>query len=506
VTLQPSDEVGNLTIGEQQWVEIARALTDQARILILDEPNSALNQHETRVLFGLIERLKKQGITVLYISHRLEEVFQIADRITVIRDGEYVGTWQKGETTISEIVAAMVGRRTDLLFERRSGSQASVVLEVENMILPGRLQSVSFCVHAGEVVGLAGLVGSGVNDMLGALFGVEPAGDGSIKLDGKASHIRTPYQAMQHAIAMVPADRRGLGLMPNWSVLDNITFAVLGWLSRRGVIDHHRARQIGRKYIGDLHIVTDNLDKGVLRLSGGNQQKVLLARWLATNPRLLILEDPTRGIDVGAKREIYGLIDQVAADGVAVLFTSSEVEESLALCDRILVFRSGNIVAELPRHAFDKGLLTELMAGDLSAGQRTLSVRLAENGVADPATTTSGEPAAGGDKARQTVRRLRGTPMIGRLVAVREIGVLLAITLVFVLFSLLSPFFFTPSNLLLVTQQMAILGVITVGMTFVLAAGEVDLSVGWMFNMVMTVMALLMKNQGLDAWLTIPFG
>jgi len=500
VALRPTDLVGSLAIGEQQWVEIARALTDQAQVLILDEPNSALNQYETQTLFRLIDHLKAQGITILYISHRLEEVFQIADRITVIRDGEYVGTWAKRDTTISAVVTAMVGRKANALFERQPAVRDNTVLEVENLSVPGRLLPLSFCLRSGEVVGVVGLLGSGTSELFGALFGVESGAQGKVKLDQQVIQTRTPREAMRHAIAMVPADRRNLGLMLNWSVLDNMTFAVLDRLSRYGVINAKQARQTGKASVDQLHIITDSMDKGILRLSGGNQQKALLARWLAIKPRLLILDDPTRGIDVGAKREIYTLIDAIAAQGVAVLLTSSEIEETLALSDRILVLRDGRLVAELPWQAFSKTLVTELMAGDLAAGQRELAARL--GGTLTP--TVHAAPARPSDAETQAAPPRRFERALRRLIGVREVGVLLALLLVVLTFSLLTPYFFTASNLLLITQQMAILGMITVGMTFVLAAGEVDLSVGWIFNMAMTAMALLMKNQGLDAWLTIP--
>jgi len=307
---------------------------------------------------------------------------------------------------------------------------------------------------------------------------------------------------------MVPADRRGLGLMMNWPVLDNLTLSILNRLSRLGVIDQHEAQRTAQDYVERLNIVTDSLNKGVLYLSGGNQQKTLLARWLATQPQLLILEDPTRGIDVGAKHEIYQMVDRIAADGVAVLFTSSEIEEVLALCDRIFIFRKRRLIAEIPREAADKPLVMEFSAGDVNTAQRTLQSRLATGATNSAplfaATSTTSADIPPPQQAQAEARPQRSSPWL-RLLSIREIGVAQALIAVIILFALATPFFFTTSNLLLISRQMAILGVIAVGMTFVLASGEVDLSVGWNFNMVMSVMAVLMVN-GVDPWLTIPIG
>ncbi len=505
VELHASDQVEGLTIGQQQWVEIARALTDKAQILILDEPNSALNQYETKALFQLIRRLKENGITIIYISHRLEEVFQIADRITVLRDGHYIDTWITSKTRTSEIVAAMVGREITELFHRQPQPLGDVVLEVKEMTTEGKPAPISFQVQAGEVVGLAGLAGAGVTDVFETLFGVQRAASGQMLLNGSPIKTTSPLKAMENAISMVPADRRGLGLMLNWSVLNNITLSILSRLSRFGIINHRRSSQLAQRYVDRLRIVTENLDKNVIYLSGGNQQKTLLARWLAVEPRLLILEDPTRGIDVGAKQEIYTLIDHIAAEGVAVLFTSSEIEEILALCDRILVMRKNSLVAEIPGHLADKELITEFAAGDLQAGYARL-----REAAGDVQKAQEILPPKEQELKKTSSPESKKSPWFIRIFqqmfSLREFGVLQALLAVIVLFSLLTPHFLTASNLLLISRQMAILAVITAGMTFVLASGEVDLSVGWIFNMVMSAMAILMSQYGVAPWLTIPLG
>lgn len=506
VDLDPQETVNNLSLGQQQWVEIARALSDDARVLILDEPNSALNQHETKALFRLLESLKRSGITILYISHRLEEVFQIADRVTVLRDGQYVNTWSTAGTSISEIVANMVGRSGETLYERASTRRDELVLQVRDLAIKGRLAPTSLDVHEGEVVGLVGLEGSGFSDLLQALFGVRTKDSGSVELAHEQATVRTPHEALEHDIAMVPADRRGLGLFMNWSVQDNLIVSILSRLSRFGVLNYPRAEDTTRQYIDRLRIVTDSPNKGVVYLSGGNQQKVLLARWLATQPRLLILDDPTRGIDIGAKREIYGLIDQIAAEGVGVLLTSSEIEETLALSDRILVFRQGRIIAELSGDDITKELVTEFMAGDVRAARERLASMRAEplSQVPEATATTAAHAAeSAADAPRKEGRFGR---ILRQLFAVREVGVALSLIVVILVFALLTPYFFTSSNLLLITRQMAILGVITVGMTFVLASGEVDLSVGWIFNASMSAVAILSVNHNIDPWLLIPVG
>jgi ribose/xylose/arabinose/galactoside ABC-type transport system permease subunit len=313
---------------------------------------------------------------------------------------------------------------------------------------------------------------------------------------------------------MVPADRRGLGLMMNWEVLSNITIGVLSRLSRLGFLNRNRSAELAQEYVDRLGIVTESLDKGVLYLSGGNQQKVLLARWLATKPRVLILDDPTRGIDVGAKREIYALIGRIAAEGVAVLITSSEMDEVRALSDRVLVMRNGRLIADLPQQACSKRVLMELVAGDPE------KVRAMVEGCPDAVLSLSPRPATETAYENERVdgnkRKLRPSGGVklngglgaraGRLVAAREFSVFLALCVVGLVFSVLTPHFLKASNLLLVSRQMVLLGIMTAGMTFVLGSGEVDLSVGWIFNMVMSSMAYLMANYGVNAWATLPVG
>ena len=366
VSLSPDALVGPLTIGEKQQVEIARTLQQESQIVILDEPNSALSETESRRLFDLIRRLRKQGITIIYVSHRLEEVFAIADRITVIRDGRYQGTLVTAETTIPQIIAAMIGRSLGHAFPERpkDAPLGPVVLQVRELCGGPRLGPVSFIVRSGEIVGFAGLEGAGVDELFRVLFGLAPMSRGEIVDRDGPQRARSPLASVRRGWALIPESRREQGLMMDWSIARNMTLLVLHKLrSRLRLIDRRQVRDTTRNYVERLGIAIAGQSQQVASLSGGNQQKVLLAKWLATRPAILILNDPTRGVDVGAKREIYGLCRQLAAQGMAILVTSSEAEEVLGLADRVLVFSKGKILREVQRGELDKAALLHAMAG-----------------------------------------------------------------------------------------------------------------------------------------------
>jgi ribose transport system ATP-binding protein len=366
--IDPGTKVGHLSVAEKQLVEIARALQQEAGILILDEPNSALTEGESARLFEIIRRLRRRGITVLYVSHRLEEVFAISDRITVLRDGRRQGTYVTAECRVPEIIGAMVGRRLEEVFpERRPAGEGAVVLEVRDL-RGGRLGPVSFQVRAGEILGFAGLEGAGVDTLFHLLFGLERWTGGAVWCEGRPVRGRSPAAAMRGGWALIPASRRDEGLMMEWPVRKNATLLVLDRLARRlGLIDRAEARATAGEYVRRLNIATDSIEKKVIHLSGGNQQKVLLAKWLAAGPRLLMLNDPTRGVDIGAKAEIYQLCDELARQDLAILFTSSEVEETLRLCDRVLVLHRGTITREVERGRAAKADVMHWMSGG-SAG------------------------------------------------------------------------------------------------------------------------------------------
>jgi ribose transport system ATP-binding protein len=352
VPIDPSIRLIDLSQGEKQTVEIARAFYQQPDIIIMDEPNSALNDIETENLFRVIKRLKEQGVTILYISHRLEEVFQIADRISVFRDGNFMGVWNIADTTMENIVHKMIGRQLGEAFPARRPlpNDAPISLEVIGLSKERYLKPIDFQVREGEVLGFAGLQGAGIDEIFQILFGLEAATTGEIRYKGKTHLPQTPAEAIDWRWGLVPAERRNQGLMVDWSIRKNISLVILekliNWM---GLVSSSRENRLVNAAVQKYRIATNSLDKLVIDLSGGNQQKVVVTKWLATNPRILLMNDPTRGIDIGAKAEIYSLINQLAEEGMAILFSSSEIDEVIGLCDRILVIYRGNLVKEFTK-------------------------------------------------------------------------------------------------------------------------------------------------------------
>jgi len=360
--------VRDLSVADQQLVEIAKALVYEGTLVIMDEPNSALTDRETKALFEIIRRLKEQGITILYVSHRMEEVSQISDAITVLRDGKYIGTWRTRETSIPFIISQMIGRTLGETFpEVEVGKEpAAKTLEVKELYKEGRLSSVSFDVRKGEVLGFAGLEGSGIRELFHILFGLEHADGGEIWYKGERTRIGFSSDAIKMGWGMIPANRRDHGLLMRWSVQENIALVILRrFLNWIGLVNDRRAKDTAIQYIQKLNIATESPDKKVFDLSGGNQQKVVLAKWLATEPDLLILDDPTRGIDVGAKNEVYHLINELAKEGLSILFNSSEIDEVLGLSNRILVMRQGQIIREFAHQDATKAEVMRYVSGDI---------------------------------------------------------------------------------------------------------------------------------------------
>lgn len=349
--LDPTRPVSELSVAEQQLVEIARALAFEAELLILDEPTSPLSEHETERLFQVIARLKARGIGVIYITHRMREIYRIADRVTVLRDGRHVLTRPIAETAPEELVRAMVGRELREHFPARGPRViGEPILRIERLTAPGRFSDVTFSVHGGEIVGLAGLVGAGRTELVEAIFGAREYTSGTIFIAGRPVMIRTPADAVRHGLALVTDDRKAKGLILTASVHTNIILPVHTRIAHLGLfVDARAERQLTERLIRELRVKTPSADHPVMLLSGGNQQKVVLARWLATTPRIFLLDEPTRGIDVGAKAEIYEWIRRLADQGAAILLVSSELEELRRLADRILVMHRGRIVGELSR-------------------------------------------------------------------------------------------------------------------------------------------------------------
>ena len=362
--LDVSRPLGELTTAQQQIVQIASAVGSGARVVVFDEPTSSLSQVDAERLYELIDRLKQRGVTCIYVSHRMPEVFRLCDAVTVLRDGRHVGTRPSRELSETDLVQMMIGRAVSEYFPRpRRTAQSEELLRVDGLSLPGKFEDVSFTLHGGEVVGLAGLVGAGRSDVAAALFGIEPAATGSIRVGGRVASVRTPREAIELGIGLVPEDRKRQGLVQSESGLRNTSLTILDRLSRFSWIDRARERGIAQQYFDRLRVRAPSVDTVVAGLSGGNQQKIVLARWLAAQSKILILDEPTRGVDVGAKAEIHALIGELAEQGAAILLISSELPELLNLSDRILVLRAGRMAGEVARADASQERLLRLMAG-----------------------------------------------------------------------------------------------------------------------------------------------
>ena len=352
-----------LTLAEKQTVEIAKALSLRVRVLIMDEPTASLSAHEVRRLFTIVEALRKQGVAVLFISHRLEEVFEIGDQVTILRDGRWVSTARRTELTVEAAIRGMVGRNMKELFVRTPAELGDVILEVRHLGRSGAFRDVSFSLRRGEVLGFAGLVGARRTDVGLALFGIAPADDGEVLIDGKAVRLRTPQDALAAGIAYATEDRHKLGLLLGLSVAANISLASLRrFLNPIGLIRRAAEERAAGEFKERLRIRAPSVRTPVGSLSGGNQQKVVLSKWLSTRPRILILDEPTRGIDVGSKVEVHGIVDELAQQGIAIILISSDLPEVLAMSDRILVMREGRQMTILARaHATQERVLAEAM-------------------------------------------------------------------------------------------------------------------------------------------------
>ncbi|MEK0447924.1 MAG: hypothetical protein RL088_192 [Verrucomicrobiota bacterium] len=347
--ISPDAEVRSLSMPEQQLVEIACALGTGARIVIMDEPTASLTQKEQHLLFAVVKSLRESGVGVIYISHRMEEIFALADRVTVLRDGESVGTHATADMTEAELIKLMVGREVSHIYPAAEGAPGDVVLSLKNLASrAGGVHGVSLDVRAGEIVGLAGLVGAGRTELARILFGITPADSGEILLNGQRIAIGSPREAIAHGIAYVPEDRRRHGVILEMPIAHNMTMAIHPTFFPSSVLRGGAESELARQFIRDLGIKAYGPEAPGGSLSGGNQQKVSVARWLATKPKLLILDEPTQGVDVGAKSEIHKIIRALAKDGLAVLMISSDLPEVLGMSDRIGVMRGGTIAAMLP--------------------------------------------------------------------------------------------------------------------------------------------------------------
>lgn len=343
VDIDPGETMDQLSVGQQQMIEIAKALMVDAKVLIMDEPTAALTQSETEVLFDVVRSLKEKGVSIVYISHRMEEIFELCDRITVLRDGSYIGTEKISDLDMNDVVKMMIGREIGERYPARESKIGDVVFEVKNLNCPGTFENVSFQVHAGEVLGVSGLMGAGRTEIMQAIFGNMPHVTGEIYLEGKEIKNKNPQQAIANGIGFITEDRKVEGLMLEKSIMENISLANLGRVSKNGVIQKKAEQDLVKRGIEELKIKCFGAQHECDNLSGGNQQKVVFAKWIYTDPKVLILDEPTRGVDIGAKKEIYNIINELAAKGVAIIMVSSELPEVLGMSDRIMVVSEGKV-------------------------------------------------------------------------------------------------------------------------------------------------------------------
>ncbi|HEV7310745.1 sugar ABC transporter ATP-binding protein [Ensifer sp.] len=363
IKIDPEIEVRHLSVANRQMVEIAKAVSYESDVLIMDEPTSALTEREVAHLFEIIRDLREQGIGIVYITHKMNELFEIADEFSVFRDGKFIGTHASSDVTRDDIIRMMVGREITQMFPKEEVPIGDVVLSVKNLALNGVFRDVSFDVRAGEILGIAGLVGSGRSNVAETLFGVTPASSGTIAIDGKALSIDSPNTAIRNRMAFLTEDRKDTGCLLILDILENMQIAVLqDRFVKGGFVTEKQVTAACEEMSRKLRVKTPNLQERIENLSGGNQQKVLIGRWLLTNPRILILDEPTRGIDVGAKAEIHRLVTELARNGVAVIMISSEMPEVLGMSDRIMVMHEGRVTGFL-----DRAKATQIKVMELAA-------------------------------------------------------------------------------------------------------------------------------------------
>ena len=364
IALKPTQVMGQLSVAQMQLVEIAEAVSRQADLIIMDEPTSALTEREVGHLFEIIRDLKRRGVAVIYITHKMDEVFAITDEVSVYRDGELVGHELTPDLTREKLIRMMVGRTIDQFFQKESAELGPPALEVQGLTRQGYFRDISFSVRRGEILGVAGLIGAGRTEVMECLFGVTPRQSGAVKVQGADVHIDSPTDAIRHGMAFLTEDRKRSGLYLNLSVRDNIVMPSLRNNLAALFLRHRALRKLCTDAVGMLRIKTPSLDQLVMYLSGGNQQKVLVSRWLATVPSILILDEPTRGIDVGTKSEIYRIMSSLARDGKAIILISSEMPEILAMSDRILVMHEGRKVGELGRAEATQEKILHMATGE----------------------------------------------------------------------------------------------------------------------------------------------
>lgn len=367
VEFSPTDEMGRLSVAQQQIVEIAKALSTNAQIVILDEPTAALTKNESEKLYGIVEQLKEHGVSIIFISHRLEDMYRIADRVTVLRDAQYIGTYDVDKITNGELIRAMVGREIKDLFPKPEVAVGPEVLRVENLSRTGFFRDVSFTVHQGEILGLTGLVGAGRTEVAESVCGITRPDSGRIYLEGKPVRIRRPSDAIRRGIVLLPEDRQLEGLIMTWGLGRNVTLPTVGKYAKHGFTDEGKERKVSGRLLEEVDTKAVSVFEPAGSLSGGNQQKVVVAKALGQDMKVVIMDEPTKGVDVGAKAEIYQIMGELAKKGFAIILISSEMPEILGMCDRTMVMRGGRISGEMARRQTTQEKILELAMEKMSS-------------------------------------------------------------------------------------------------------------------------------------------
>jgi len=503
IDLDPGRQVRTLRTSEQQLVEIARALATEAQVLILDEPTAALSTREVERLFTVIERLRSRDVAMLFVSHRMEEVFRIADSVAVLRDGRLVASKPRSELDPAEAVRLMVGRSLSGLYPEPNPARGDVVLEASELSGPG-FEDVSFDVRSGEILGFAGLVGSGRTEVARVLFGIEQATGGEMRLDGQPVRLGSPAEALRSGIAYLSEDRRGQSLIAQSSILENATLTVLDQVTRFGIVRPDRQRNAVLGYLTDLRLRYQDADQPVGTLSGGNQQKVVLAKWLATRPRLLVLDEPTQGIDVQTKAEVHRTIAALAAEGMAIILISSELPEIVGMSDRVVVFREGRAITTLARgEATQEAIASAAM--DVAAARMA-----ADDGSTSTAVpeTSSGDghgvgiaSASGSEPGPEVTVKRRAEPSwlrhaAGSILASRQLGLVAAILAVAIPVTAINPRFSGYGNIASISTDVALLAIVALGEMLVLLTRNIDVSVASIIGLSAYASAAYMSMAG----------
>jgi ABC-type sugar transport system ATPase subunit/ribose/xylose/arabinose/galactoside ABC-type transport system permease subunit len=516
VKINARDKVSGLSIADQQMVEMAAALSQNAKILLMDETTAALTPSEVRELFRVMRQLRDQGKALAFIGHRMEEIFEICDRITVLRDGDIISHLLTKQTSIPQVLKLMVGREMSSMFAREvTHTPGDVALEVRNLSRDGEFSDISFQVRRGEIVGLAGLVGAGRTEVARAIFGITSADSGQVLIDGQVVKIHGPRQAMSHGLALVPEDRQHHGVLMPQSIWRNATLSVVGRLSQLGWLRDGLARRETISYVDRLRVKLRDINQPIRELSGGNAQKVVLAKWLMTKPKVIILDEPTRGIDIGAKAEVHKLISELAAQGMAVLMISSELPEVLAMSDRVLVMREGKLMSEFagaeatPEKviAAATGQATRPATGQLTgqpeqqptAGSEVIRSAWSgvERGIEKPGSAEN--HSAGVNRKK--------TGLITRLLSIRELPIVLSIAMICLVAWCCDHTFLSSKNLSTTLLWVPLFIVVACGEMMAIMTRGVDISVGSMMALSGMIAGILFRDHHVDSvWLGLTIG